>query len=138
MTIETDQQKLIIKSKQEEISKVESFVEEILKQNQVSEENYGNIFISVIEGVNNAMNHGNNNDESKDIVLSYYISENKKNIVFKIKDEGPGFDYNNLPDPTALENLEKLGGRGVFLMKQLADMVIFENNGATVELSFCI
>ncbi|MEI6311974.1 MAG: ATP-binding protein [Bacteroidota bacterium] len=138
MTIETDQQKLIIKSKQEEISKVESFVEEILKQNQVSEENYGNIFISVIEGVNNAMNHGNNNDESKDIVLSYYISENKKNIVFKIKDEGPGFDYNNLPDPTALENLEKLGGRGVFLMKQLADMVIFENNGATVELSFRI
>lgn len=138
MTIETDQQKLIIKSKQEEISKVESFVEEILKQNQVSEENYGNIFISVIEGVNNAMNHGNKNDESKDIVLIYYISENKKNIVFKIKDEGPGFDYNNLPDPTALENLEKLGGRGVFLMKQLADMVIFENNGATVELSFRI
>ncbi len=138
MTIETDQQKLIIKSKQEEISKVESFVEEILKQNQVSEENYGNIFISVIEGVNNAMNHGNNNDETKDIILSYYISDNKKNIVFKIKDEGPGFDYNNLPDPTALENLEKLGGRGVFLMKQLADMVIFENNGATVELSFRI
>jgi hypothetical protein len=79
MTIETDQQKLIIKSKQEEISKIESFVEEILKQSRVSEENYGNIFISVIEGINNAINHGNNNDETKDIILSYYISENKKN-----------------------------------------------------------
>jgi serine/threonine-protein kinase RsbW len=135
MTTETFQ-KLVIKSRQEDISKVESFVEDILKQNNVSEENYGNILISVIEGVNNAINHGNKADESKEVELSYHISDNKKNIIFKIKDEGNGFDYNNLPDPTAPENIENLGGRGVFLMKQLADMVIFENNGAIVELSF--
>jgi serine/threonine-protein kinase RsbW len=135
MTTETFQ-KLIIKSRQEDISKVESFVEDILKQNNVSEESYGNILISVIEGVNNAINHGNKADESKEVELSYHISDNKKNIIFKIKDEGNGFDYNNLPDPTEPENIENLGGRGVFLMKQLADMVIFENNGAIVELSF--
>jgi|LakMenE01Jun11ns_1017448.scaffolds.fasta_scaffold9326890_1 serine/threonine-protein kinase RsbW len=135
MTTETFQ-KLVIKSRQEDISKVESFVEDILKQNNVSEESYGNILISVIEGVNNAINHGNKADESKEVELSYHISDNKKNIIFKIKDEGNGFDYNNLPDPTAPENIENLGGRGVFLMKQLADMVIFENNGAIVELSF--
>jgi serine/threonine-protein kinase RsbW len=135
MTTETFQ-KLVIKSRQEDISKVESFVEDILKQNNVSEESYGNILISVIEGVNNAINHGNKADESKEVELSYHISDNKKNIIFKIKDEGNGFDYNNLPDPTEPENIENLGGRGVFLMKQLADMVIFENNGAIVELSF--
>jgi serine/threonine-protein kinase RsbW len=135
MTTETFQ-KLVIKSRQEDISKAESFVEDILKQNNVSEESYGNILISVIEGVNNAINHGNKADESKEVELSYHISDNKKNIIFKIKDEGNGFDYNNLPDPTAPENIENLGGRGVFLMKQLADMVIFENNGAIVELSF--
>ena len=135
MTTETFQ-KLIIKSRQEDISKVETFVEDILKQNNVSEDSYGNILISVIEGVNNAINHGNKADESKEVELSYHISDNKKNIIFKIKDEGNGFDYNNLPDPTEPENIENLGGRGVFLMKQLADMVIFENNGAIVELSF--
>lgn len=135
MTTDTFQ-KLVIKSRQEDISKVETFVEDILKQNNVSEESYGNILISVIEGVNNAINHGNKADETKEVELSYHISDNKKNIVFKIKDEGNGFDYNNLPDPTAPENIENLGGRGVFLMKQLADMVIFENNGAIVELSF--
>jgi serine/threonine-protein kinase RsbW len=135
MTTETFQ-KLVIKSRQEDISKVETFVEDILKQNNVSEDSYGNILISVIEGVNNAINHGNKADESKEVELSYHISDNKKNIIFKIKDEGNGFDYNNLPDPTAPENIENLGGRGVFLMKQLADMVIFENNGAIVELSF--
>ena len=107
MTTETFQ-KLVIKSRQEDISKVETFVEDILKLN----------------------------NEAKEVELSYHISDNKKNIVFKIKDEGNGFDYNNLPDPTAPENIENLGGRGVFLMKQLADMVIFENNGAIVELSF--
>lgn len=135
MTVLVTQQ-IVIKSTIEEINKIEQFVEEILKVNKVSEESYGNILISVLEGVNNAINHGNGGDESKDVEISYYISENKKNIVFKIKDQGPGFEYNNLPDPTAPENIEKLGGRGVFLMKQLADMVIFENNGATVELSF--
>ena len=135
MTTDTFQ-KLVIKSRQEDISKVETFVEDILKLNNVSEESYGNILISVIEGVNNAINHGNKADETKEVELSYHISDNKKNIVFKIKDEGNGFDYNNLPDPTAPENIENLGGRGVFLMKQLADMVIFENNGAIVELSF--
>jgi serine/threonine-protein kinase RsbW len=135
MTTETFQ-KLVIKSRQEDISKVETFVEDILKQNNVSEDSYGNILISVIEGVNNAINHGNKADETKEVELSYHISDNKKNIIFKIKDEGNGFDYNNLPDPTAPENIENLGGRGVFLMKQLADMVIFENNGAIVELSF--
>ena len=129
---------LLIQSKQEEISKVETFVEDILKLTQVSEDSYGNILISVIEGVNNAINHGNNGDESKQVEITSYISDNKKNIIFKIKDEGSGFEYNNLPDPTAPENLENLGGRGVFLMKQLADMVVFENNGAVVELSFRI
>lgn len=137
MTIQIANQ-LFIYSKQEEISKVESFVEDILKQMNVSEDSYGNILISVIEGVNNAINHGNDGDENKQVEITSYVSDNKKNIIFKIKDEGPGFDYNNLPDPTAPENLENLGGRGVFLMKQLADMVIFENNGAVVELSFRI
>lgn len=129
-------QNLIINSQAENISQVEVFVEDVLKQNEVSEEIYGNILISVIEGVNNAINHGNKGIESKKVEVSYHISDNKKNIIFKIKDEGQGFDYNNLPDPTAPENIENLGGRGVFLMKQLADMVIFEKNGSIIELSF--
>ncbi|RYY26371.1 MAG: ATP-binding protein, partial [Sphingobacteriaceae bacterium] len=55
-----------------------------------------------------------------------------------VADEGPGFDYNNIPDPTAPENLEKLTGRGVFIIKHLADQFIFNARGNEVELHFKI
>ena len=55
---------------------------------------------------------------------------------FIISDEGHGFDYLNLPDPTDPENIEKPSGRGVFLMKHLADQIIFSENGRVVELYF--
>lgn len=129
-------EKLVVKSIPENVSLVESFIEDILKSNSVQDEIYGNILISITEAVNNAILHGNKANPEKEVTVEYRLSENKKHISFKVTDQGPGFDYNNLPDPTAPENLDKLSGRGVFLMKQLADMVIFENNGSTSELSF--
>ena len=57
-------------------------------------------------------------------------------IKFIVTDEGPGFDHQQLPDPTSPENLEKPGGRGIFLMKNLCDEVQFEQEGKQVELSF--
>jgi serine/threonine-protein kinase RsbW len=53
-----------------------------------------------------------------------------------ISDNGAGFDYNNLPDPTAPENIEKENGRGVFLMKSLADEVAFNDSGNEVSIYF--
>ena len=55
-------------------------------------------------------------------------------LKFRIEDEGVGFDFENLPDPTDPENIEKPNGRGIFLMKNLADEVSFEENGRVVEL----
>jgi serine/threonine-protein kinase RsbW len=57
-------------------------------------------------------------------------------INFKIKDEGIGFNFHNLPDPTSPKNLDKPSGRGIFLMKHLSDEVNFSKNGSLVELSF--
>ncbi len=57
-------------------------------------------------------------------------------IFFSVRDEGTGFDYNNLPDPTDPENIEKPSGRGIFLMKHLADDVSFLDEGRCVCLSF--
>ncbi|MCB0395284.1 MAG: ATP-binding protein, partial [Flavobacteriales bacterium] len=45
-------------------------------------------------------------------------------------------DFSNVPDPTAPENLEKPTGRGIFLMKNLADEVEFSDDGRKVELTF--
>ena len=53
-----------------------------------------------------------------------------------VSDQGTGFDFNHLPDPTAPENIEKPTGRGIFLMKNLADEVAFSNGGTTVSIMF--
>jgi serine/threonine-protein kinase RsbW len=73
---------------------------------------------------------------SKTVTVHFSIAEN--NLRFTIEDEGPGFDYDNLPDPTAPENIEKPHGRGVFLMKKLADNCAFEDNGRVVILDFAV
>jgi len=70
------------------------------------------------------------------VTIHFTVHEN--NLRFTIEDEGPGFDYDNLPDPTAPENIEKPHGRGVFLMKKLADNCLFEDNGRVVILEFAV
>jgi serine/threonine-protein kinase RsbW len=68
--------------------------------------------------------------------ILFSIETNKLRI--KIEDEGKGFDYKNVPDPTAPENIENVNGRGIFLMEKLSDKIEFSRNGATVELEFNI
>ena len=92
------------------------------------------IGVAVRESVINAIKHGNANDKSKNVQLSLSLKDSL--IKFVVKDEGSGFDYQNLPDPTAPENIEKIGGRGIFLMKHLSDEVEFKDRGRVVELSF--
>ncbi len=116
------------------IRMIESFIDNAKERFQLDEDLYGNIMIAVTEAVNNAIKHGNANNSSKNVFLSLTLNDNL--LKFVIKDEGSGFDHNNLPDPTAPENLEKPGGRGIFLMKHLSDEVEFSENGKTVELSF--
>ena len=96
---------------------------------------YGNVLVAVSEAVTNAMIHGNKSKEAKNVTLG--ISLPKENSVcFTIEDEGIGFDSEAIPDPTSPENIEKPHGRGVFLMKNLADNVEFLNEGSKVKMDF--
>ena len=125
-----------IPSLSENIRMIESFIDNAKEKFELEDDIYGNIMIAVTESVNNAIKHGNNGDKDKSVALELSLEESC--IKFQIKDEGVGFDHNNLPDPTSPENLEKIGGRGIFLMKHLADEVNFEENGSRVELLFYI
>ena len=121
-------------SKPENIAVVEKLIDKISADHGIVAEHYGNVLIAMTEGVNNAIVHGNKLDETKSVSVSCAIDQ--RTLVFRIKDEGPGFDYDNLPDPTAPENIEKPHGRGVFLMRHLADECAFEDEGRIVELTF--
>lgn len=126
--------KIQIPSLPENIRIVESFIDNAKEQFRINDDMYGNIMVAVTESVNNAIMHGNGGDKNKNVHLSLEMTE--KEVKFTVEDEGPGFDHNDLPDPTAPENLTKPGGRGIFLMKNLCDKVEFLNNGKTVELYF--
>lgn len=128
--------KLQIPSLPENIRIVESFVDNAKDKFNFSDDLYGNIMVAVTESVNNAIIHGNKSNPAKNVHLSLKIEE--KVIKFFVKDEGAGFNYDELPDPTAPENLEKIGGRGIFLMKHLCDDVEFTDEGRTVEMTFNI
>lgn len=136
-TLHMDQLTIKIPSLPENIRIVESFIDNANALFSFNEDLYGNIMVSVTEAVNNAILHGNGSDNKKDVTLSLLLEEDKS-LKFIIEDEGNGFDHNNLPDPTSPENLEKDGGRGIFLMTALCDEVNFEENGKIVELTFNI
>lgn len=118
----------------ENIRIIESFIDNAKESLEISDEIYGNIMVAVTESVNNAIVHGNSNDKNKNVSIALDADDDA--ITFTIEDEGPGFDYENLPDPTAPENIEKPGGRGIFLMKNLCDEVNFLDNGNKVEMVF--
>jgi serine/threonine-protein kinase RsbW len=118
----------------ENIRMIESFIDNAKERFHLDDDIYGNIMIAVTEAVNNAIKHGNSSNKSKNVELSLFLQDSM--IKFIVKDEGAGFNYEHLPDPTAPENLEKPGGRGIFLMKHLSDEVQFKENGRIVELSF--
>lgn len=128
------EKELLLDSDPDKIVMVEPFIESFRCDNEVSDEIYGNLLVAVTEAVNNAIIHGNKLDFAKKVRL--YLCRRKNLITCIIEDQGSGFDFANLPDPTAPENIENAGGRGVFLMKNLADLVIFSNDGSNVEIQF--
>ena len=123
-----------ISSKIENLRKVEKIIDEISNEFHISEDLYGNILIASLEATNNAIMHGNKLDESKEVAIEFNYLDNK--LFVKVDDQGPGFDYEHIPDPTAPENIENVNGRGIFLMQKLSDSINFSRNGASVELEF--
>lgn len=129
-------QNLEIASSLDNIPEVENLIDEVCERLGLNEEYYGNILIAVTEAVNNAIIHGNKSQVEVKVKIS--VEHQEKELVFTIKDQGKGFDFENLPDPTAPENLEKPDGRGIFLMKNLSDKVEFEDGGSKVSITFVV
>lgn len=125
---------LQLPSKYESITQLEALIEDIADRHQISDDTFANMMTCLNEVAINAIVHGNKLDPEKKVIVNAEVDS--KRVVWTITDEGEGFDYAHLPDPTAEENLEKLTGRGVFIIKHLADQCIFNGSGNEVELHF--
>ncbi|SDE76329.1 serine/threonine-protein kinase RsbW [Mucilaginibacter pineti] len=127
---------LQLPSNPDSITLLETLIEEIADKYHIAEDTFANMMTCLNEAAINAIIHGNKLDISKKVIINAEVDA--KRIIWTVTDEGPGFDYSNLPDPTAPENLENLTGRGVFIIKHLADQYIYNAAGNEIELHFKI
>jgi serine/threonine-protein kinase RsbW len=90
------------------------------------------INLAVEEALVNAIKHGNHEDAAKKVHVEFRLNDH--NFYARIADEGEGFDPEDVPDPTADENLDRPGGRGIMLMRNFMTRVEFNDAGNQVIL----
>ena len=98
----------------------------------VNKEALFNIKLSLHEAIINAVKHGNKMVSTRWVHVD--ISNEDNQIVIQVKDQGQGFDFKDIPDPILPENLEKLNGRGIFLIQNAMDKVEFADEGRTIKM----
>lgn len=122
-------EKLIIQSDRKHLIEVERFVSIVCDSFHIH--NYaGSIAMSLLQAVENAIVHGNNNDSSKTVTI--ICDQCKGGVCFSVSDQGNGFDFSKFG--SIPENSEQ--GTGIFIMKTFSDDLSFENGGRTVKMTF--
>jgi len=130
-------QELIIGSSLDNLNQVTAMVEEICDQYNINNTYFGNILVSVTEACRNAILHGNQSDPDKKVTIRF--ESGPGGLKFAVRDEGPGFDYHVVPDPTeAAEKDANSAPRGLFLMRTLTDEIVFKENGSLIQFGFHI
>jgi serine/threonine-protein kinase RsbW len=108
---------------------------EVLRPLGYDDQDFFGIRLALEEAIVNAIRHGHRNDPSKIVHIRYQASPQQ--LLVEIQDEGPGFDPEGVPDPLSPENLERPGGRGVFLMRHYMTWVSFNELGNCVTMCKC-
>ncbi len=97
-----------------------------------SDEEAFNVKLALEEALTNAMRHGNKLDPA--LKVDIVIQADKKKIMLDVHDEGNGFDFERLPDPTSGAYVERPSGRGIFLMRKLMDSLEFYDGGRGIKM----
>jgi serine/threonine-protein kinase RsbW len=105
-------------------------IEQALHQGRFTERDIFCVRLALEEALVNAMKHGNQADRTKHVHITYRVDADLFEV--DIRDEGPGFDQEEVPDPLAVENLERPCGRGLLLMRHYMTEVKFHPPGNRV------
>ena len=115
----TSSEKLTVRSSTDELPVVDEWTERIAREMGYSDSDVGDFAICVTEAVNNAILHAHHSDASKHVDI--HFDRMPDGLQVRVCDEGEGFDYKELPDPTLPENIMKEGGRGIHVIRNLMD-----------------
>ncbi len=122
----------VIHSRVEEASNVIQELLDQLREQEWQDDQLFGVHLALEEAIMNAIKHGNQNDASKSVQVE--LKATAADLHIKIKDEGDGFDPQDVPDPTEDENLEIPSGRGIMLMRHFMTKVNYEDSGTAVVL----
>lgn len=109
-------------------------VQVFMEAHKIGEGLAHNVVLLASEAVTNAMEHGNEWDSGKYIVLE--MDAGPERIEMAVTDEGSGFDLSLVGDPIETENLLKGRGRGLYFMELMADEFYIEQEGRQLRLVF--
>lgn len=115
-----------------EAQKVQQRIIQLLEDLDFEPRDVFGMRLALEEALVNAIKHGNQMDPNKSVRIGCSINAAKIRIV--IEDEGTGFELNDVPDPTAEENLEKPCGRGIMLMRSFMNLIEYNDVGNIVVL----
>ncbi len=127
---------LVIPSKLTCLNEVRNFLDEIFIESNLNRTYFNRVFLGLSEAVCNSIVHGNRCDISKKVSVSAFCAE--RNLVLEVCDEGEGFSIDCIEDPTCLDNIKKENGRGIFLIHEIADEVVFSAGGRKVLIRFIL
>jgi serine/threonine-protein kinase RsbW len=124
---------LVIVSDPAEARSIQEQIEQLLHERQAHDHDIFSIRLALEEALVNAIKHGNQMDPAKKVKISYRLLADRFEVA--ISDEGTGFNPNDVPDPTAAENLERPCGRGLMLMRHYMSEVRYNDRGNAVVMS---
>lgn len=130
----TEPQKIVLSSEFDEVQKLEGYVDELQQWTGFDHEDYARIMLTLSEAATNAIVHGNKEDPSKKVYISATLDSSS--LLISVVDEGPGFDPEKVRNPLKEENLLKEGGRGLYLIKEYADNLSFNEKGNELRMTF--
>lgn len=131
-----DQKTLRLQSVPSSLNQLEILIDEVCDKYNLNHNYVGCITVALTEAFQNALEHGNKNNPEKFITINF--EKNAGGLYFSVKDEGNGFNHQDIPD-TKDDGKEKVfPGRGIFLIKSLSDDVNYIGKGNEVAIGFKI
>lgn len=125
-----------ISSQRNKINEIESLMKNANKEFGLNDDDFNKTMIAVTELVMNAIVHGNQEDESKHVKVR--VEWDSKEMKVTIEDEGAGFLLSDIPDPTEIEHLFDVHGRGLFIAKAMVDKLDYKINDRGSEFTLLI
>ena len=124
---------VVIPSDVAEARLIQDQIEQLLQSCCAHEKDVFGIRLALEEALVNAIKHGNQMDRSKTVKVVSFVQAERFEV--HVTDEGTGFDPGDVPDPTAVENIERPCGRGLMLMRHYMNEVAYNASGNSVSMS---